>query len=70
MCDLGIRPFNSLKRTIALDYLCYTELLTANPSAEEIRRYLNENHMGVANGGRPALAYFMKQVSEELSCEG
>lgn len=70
MCDLGIKPFNSLKRTIALDYLCYTELLTANPSAEEIRRYLNENHMGVANSGRPALAYFMKQISEELNCEG
>ena len=67
MCSLGIKPLNALKRTIALDYLCYAELLTANPSAEEIRRYLNENHMGVAERGRPALVHFMKQISEELS---
>ena len=69
MCDLGIRPFRTLKRTIALDYLCYAELLTANPSLERIKQYLNENHLGAAGAGRPALAYFMKQISEEMSCQ-
>ncbi|MCM1221541.1 MAG: hypothetical protein NC548_44390 [Lachnospiraceae bacterium] len=67
MLNVGIRPLNSLKRTIAFDYLCYAELLTANCSSEQIKQYLNENHMGSANSGRLALAHFMKQISDKLS---
>lgn len=62
-----IQPCYSLRLTIGLDYLCYTELLTNTPTFKRIRKYLDDNHMGSANNNtRGVLAHHLFDISKEI----
>lgn len=67
MLAAKIKPCYSLRLTIGVDYLCYTELLTNTPSLKWIRKYLEDNHMGSANNNaRGILAHHLFDISKEI----